>query len=103
MLVVPSAPLGLGLTRGDRAMALALALPVQTGYGDVSLPLDAIEVLFFFFITLEPRLEWFKGLCALNVNPTRNRFIFLWSSLLVPLSGSLAVLKVFGSNSSILE
>ena len=56
MLVVPSAPLGLGLTRGDRAMALALALPVQTGYGDASLALDAIEVLFF-SITLEPRVE----------------------------------------------
>ena len=57
MLVVPSAPLGLGLTRGDRAMALALALPVQTGYGDASLPLDAIEVLSSFSITLEPGVE----------------------------------------------
>ena len=29
---------------------------------------------FFFFITLKPRVEWCKSLCALNTIPPRNRF-----------------------------
>ena len=26
-----------------------------------------------FFITLKPRVEWYKSLCALNTSPPRNR------------------------------
>ena len=43
---------------------------------------------FFFFITLEPRVEWHKRLCALNTSPSRNRCTFL------PLSDSVWDLRV---------
>ena len=36
--------------------------------------------LLFFFITLQPRVEWYTSLWALNTSPPRNRFPFLRSS-----------------------
>ena len=33
-----------------------------------------------FLITLGPRVQWFKSLCALNTSPLRNRFTFLRST-----------------------
>ena len=37
--------------------------------------------LLLFLITLEPRIEWYTSLCALNSSPSRNRFTFLRSRL----------------------
>ena len=34
----------------------------------------------FFFITVEPRVEWYTNLCAINTSPARNRFTILRSS-----------------------
>ena len=36
--------------------------------------------LFFFFVTLKPRVEWYNNLCALDTSPPRNRSPFLLSS-----------------------
>jgi len=36
-------------------------------------------LLVFFFITLQPRVEWYTSLWALNTSPARNHFTFLRS------------------------
>jgi len=33
----------------------------------------------FFFMSLQPRVEWYTSLWALNTSPPRNRFTFLWT------------------------
>ena len=39
-----------------------------------------IDSFFFLFSTIEPGVEWYKGLWAYNASPPRNRFTFLRSS-----------------------
>ena len=53
-------------------------------------------ILFFFLISLEPRVEWYKRLSALNTIPPRNRFTFLQSSCSMNQAAQLT-LGPFGS------
>ena len=45
--------------------------------GPGSLKLQGKPATFFFFVTLEPRVEWYQSLCALNTSPPRNHCTFL--------------------------
>ena len=58
-----------GRLGGATALVSSMASNVKGGAAQV-----------FFFVTLQPRVECYTGLLALNTSPPRNRFIFLCSS-----------------------
>ena len=58
----------LGLRAIKKKQSIVKAAPCRRGFKVLRL---------FFFITLEPRVEWYTSLWALNTSPPRNRFTFL--------------------------